>query len=232
MLRFALYCYKALVSMSRWLNSWFSVMITVTPCAGTAIRSRPPSSAARIGSPPTATSARPRPSSPRLTCLSGTRLRGWRARRGSVRGVGLGRGREDQQRGACGLRGILYLLELRMGRDRRERESHPGNHGPVSIGITSALPPLFRNMSVSTMPGCMLATKMFGFSAARNSRNLTCASFELTYAERPGSIAGGRALAPVVTPRIAAWDGLAEGRKAFAVSITPLTLVCEEEGSG
>ena len=80
----------------------------------------------------------------------------------------------------------------------------PEKYQPLSIVIIPAWPPLFRNIAVSIMPGCTLATKMFGLSAARNSKNFTCASFEAMYAERPGSIADGRALAPVVTPSIAA----------------------------
>jgi len=86
-------------------------------------------------------------------------------------------------------------------------------------------------MFVSTMPGRKLATKTFGFSTAMNSNNLTCASFELMYAERPGNIAGGRLLAPVVTPIIAAWDDFAVRRKAVVVIITTLTLVWRD-GSG
>ena len=50
---------------------------------------------------------------------------------------------------------------------------------PESIGSVSSLAPDFRNIPVSTIPGCTLAPKMFGFSAARNSNVFTAASFEV-----------------------------------------------------
>ena len=48
------------------------------------------------------------------------------------------------------------------------------------------------------------------------------------YAESPGSIAGGKELAPVVIPNMEAWDGFAVGRKAFAVVTVPFVLVWRE----
>lgn len=103
-----------------------------------------------------------------------------------------------------------------------------GGKATLSIGLASADDPPFRNMAVLTTPGCILAIKRSGFSAARNFGVLTCASLELTYADIPGTAAGGRVTAPAFTPIIAAWDGFALGRKAFAVTIMPFTFIWRE----
>jgi hypothetical protein len=80
-------------------------------------------------------------------------------------------------------------------------------------------------VSVSTIPGCKLATKTFGFSDARNSRNLIKANLEPMYADSPGNIEVGRAAVPVVTPKMVAWAGFAVGRKTLAATIGPFTFV-------
>ena len=103
-------------------------------------------------------------------------------------------------------------------------------NSPESIGSVSSLAPDFRNIPVSTIPGCTLATKTFGFSAARNSNVFTAASFEVKYAESPaespGVPSGGKTRAPDVTPSIDACVLLAVGRKAVAAMMTDFTLVC------
>ena len=96
---------------------------------------------------------------------------------------------------------------------------------PESVGTMSGVAPDFRNKVVSTMPGCTLATKRPGFSAARNSSVFTMAILEVRYAERPGVLAGGKTSAPAVTPSTVACDLLAVGRKAVAATMTDFTFV-------
>ena len=113
-----------------------------------------------------------------------------------------------------------------LSRHSLQNASHKLMNSPESIGSVSGLAPDFRNISVSTIPGCTLATKMFGFSAARNSNVFTAASFEVKYPESPGVPTGGKTRAPAVTPSIDACVLLATGRKAVAAMMIDFTLVC------
>ena len=100
-------------------------------------------------------------------------------------------------------------------------------NSPESIGSVSGLAPDFRNIPVSTIPGCTLATKMFGFSAARNSNVFAAASFEVKYADNPGVPTGGKTRAPAVILSIDACVLLAVGRKAVAAMMTTSDM-CEK----
>ena len=98
-------------------------------------------------------------------------------------------------------------------------------NSPESIGSISGFAPDLRNTPVSIIPGCTLATKRPGFSAAKNSSVFTIAIFEVMYAERPSVLAGGKLRAPAATPINDACVLLAVGRKAVAAMTTDLTFV-------
>ena len=173
-----------------------------------------------------ATSAHPHPNLPRLICPSGSWLQDWPATVWNVLEVGLIT--SNVSTASLGARGEFVP---RVAWEKRENRwvAQKDKHQPLSIGITSGWAPLLRNMAVSTIPGCTVATKILGFSAAKNSKNLTCANFEPAYAESPGNIVAGKPLTPVVTPRTAAWCEFAVDRKAFTVVIAPFTFVWGEK---
>ena len=93
------------------------------------------------------------------------------------------------------------------------------------MGNLSGVAPDFKKMSVSIMPGWTLHANIFGFSAARNSSVLICASFEVKYPESPTTCFVGKAIAPAVFPNTTARLALAVGKNAFAAMMIDLTFV-------
>ena len=104
------------------------------------------------------------------------------------------------------------------------RKDSQGNL-PVSIGISSALAPDALKMFVSTIPGCTLQMKSFGFSTAKYSIIFTCATLELKYPERPAVNLAGKTKAPAVRAYTAAPEGFAFGKKACERTTIDLTFV-------
>ncbi len=93
------------------------------------------------------------------------------------------------------------------------------------MGNMSGVAPDFKKISVSIIPGWTLHTNIFGFSAAKNSNVLICASFEVKYPESPTTCFVGNAIAPAVLPNTTARLGLAVGKNAFAAMTIDLTFV-------
>ncbi|KAK5632353.1 hypothetical protein RRF57_008066 [Xylaria bambusicola] len=74
------------------------------------------------------------------------------------------------------------------------------------------------------MPGCIVATKTSGFSAAKNSKIFALARFAEMYDESPGRCAAGINETSLITARKAAFGRWAVGRKVLAANKVPLTL--------
>lgn len=93
------------------------------------------------------------------------------------------------------------------------------------MGNMSGVAPEPLNILVSIIPGWTPQKNMLGFSAARNSRVLICASFERRYPKSSMTCFGGRQMAPAVTANTTARVELAVEKKAFAAITVDLTWV-------
>lgn len=69
---------------------------------------------------------------------------------------------------------------------------------PVSMGSLVLTPPALAKISVSTIPGCTVAAKMWGCWSGRNSITFTCANFEVIYADKFAKFLTGAAVMPEV----------------------------------
>lgn len=97
---------------------------------------------------------------------------------------------------------------------------------PLSMGSFVESAPNLLKIAVSTMPGCIVAAKILGFSTGRNSMTLVCANLDARYEDRLGKFLAGSAAIPVTKPSTVACEGSAKGMNALRARNVPLTFVC------